>query len=95
MEIIFQGKHTVEEAAETLLSVLRLFRDRYSITQFREMHLKITLVNAKGEDVELIDNDSDEVYRTFQIYRQGHELSTGRPVAPAIQLVVDNTQSKS
>ena len=91
MEIIFQGRHDSDEAAESLVSVLRLFKERYHIGQFREIHLTVTLVDEQGEDVELIDSETDEAYRIFEVYRQGHELTkgSGRPV---LKLVVDNTR---
>ena len=91
MEIIFQGRHDGDEATESLLSVLRLFKERYHINQFREMHLSVTLVDEQGEDVELVDSETAQVYRIFEVYRQGHELArvTGRPV---LKLVIDNTR---
>lgn len=96
MDIIFQGNHTVEEAAENLLSVLRLFNDRYSIAQFREMHLIVTLVDKQGDDVELIDSETHQVYRNFEVYRRAEALkTTDKHGAPLLQLVVDNTQFKN
>ncbi|MCE3045840.1 MULTISPECIES: hypothetical protein [Legionella] len=94
MDIIFQGKHNSEEAAESLLSVLKLFKERYHIEQFREMHLTVTLVDDAGEDVELVDTDTMQTYRIFEVYRRGHELSTGRRTHPMLQLVVDNTKKQ-
>lgn len=91
MDIIFQGKHNSEEAAESLLSVLRLFKERYHISQFREMHLTVTLVDDQGDDVELVDSETAQAYRTFEVYRKGHELA-GRRGQPMLQLVVDNTR---
>ncbi|KTC96304.1 hypothetical protein [Legionella feeleii] len=91
MDIIFQGKHNSEEAAESLLSVLRLFKERYHISQFREMHLTVTLVDDQGDDVELVDSETAQAYRIFEVYRKGHEL-TGRQGQPMLQLVVDNTR---
>lgn len=92
MDILFQGTHNTDEAAESLLGVLRLFKERYNIGQFREIHLTVTLMDDQGEDVELIDSESSEVYRVFEVYRHGHELSTGRKIRPVLQLVVDNTR---
>jgi hypothetical protein len=91
MEIIFQGKHNSEEAAESLLSVLRLFKDRYKIVHFREMHLSVTLVDEQDNDVELIDSQTDQAYRRFEVYRNGYELD-GRKGEPLLKLVVDNTR---
>jgi hypothetical protein len=91
MEIVFQGRHDSDEAAESLVSVLRLFKERYHIGQFREMHLSVTLVDDQGEDVELIDSETAEAYRIFEVYRQGQELTkaAGRPL---LKLVIDNTR---
>ena len=90
MEIIFEGRHDSDEAAESLVSVLKLFKDRYHIGQCREMHLSVTLVDEQGEDVELIDSDTAEAYRTFEVYRPGHGQPrvSGRPM---LKLVIDNT----
>lgn len=94
MDIIFQGKHNSEEAAESLLSVLRLFKERYRIGQFREMHLTVTLVDDHGEDVELVDSETMQTYRVFEVYRQGNELAAARKGQPSLQLIVDNTKKK-
>jgi hypothetical protein len=91
MDILFRGSHDSEAAAESLLSVLRLFKDRYQISQFREMHLSVTLVNDKGEDVELIDSETSQVYRRFEVYRNNSELQ-GKRGQPILQLIVDNTR---
>ena len=91
MEIIFQGRHDSDEAAESLLSVLQLFKERYHIGQFREMHLSVTLVDEQGEDVELVDSETAEAYRVFEVYRQGHELTKGKK-RPTLKLVIDNTR---
>lgn len=90
MDIILQGKHSTEEMAESLLSVLQLFKQRYQISDFREIHLEMTLVDANGEDVELVDNQTDEVFRVFEVYRSGSELRSKQRRQPALRLVVDN-----
>jgi len=90
MEIIFQGRHDSEEAVESLVSVIRLFKDRYHIGQFREMHLSVTLVDGEGEDVELIDSETAEAYRTFEVVSRGQRLTRGRG-RPSLKLVIDNT----
>ena len=94
MEIIFQGGHDTDEATESLLSVIRLFQERYHIAQFREMHLSVTLVDEQGEDVELIDSETEEVYRIFEVYREGRDgHKRVRPSSrPALKLVIDNTR---
>lgn len=91
MDIIFQGKLDTDEAAENLTSVIRLFKERYHINQFREMHLTMTLVDEKGDDVELVDSETAEAFRTFEVYREGAELTRRRGLA-VLKLVVDNTR---
>lgn len=91
MDIIFQGKHNNEEAAESILSVLRLFKERYQIENFREMYLTLTLVDAQGNDVELVDSETSQVYRTFEVYRKGEELLR-KGNKPRLRLVIDNTR---
>lgn len=90
MEIIFQGKHDSDKAVESLINVIRMFQERYHIHQFREMHLSVTLVDDSGDDVELVDSETEQAYRTFEVYEDGNEL-TRRPGLPVLKLVVDNT----
>ena len=91
MEINFHGKHSSEEAIDSLLSIIRLFHERYQIDQFREMHLSITLVDETGSDVELVDNTTNHAYRVFDVYRHDYELSQ-KIKKPVLKLVVDNTE---
>ena len=91
MDIILQGEHSGDEAAESLERVLQLFKERYHIAGFREIHLTVTLIDEQGDDVELVDSESNQAYRTFEVYREGQELN-GRKPAPVLQLVVDNTK---
>lgn len=94
MDIIFEGGHNSAEAAEQLMSVIRLFKERYKVGHFREMHLSVTLVDDEGEDVELVDSESGEIYRTFEVYRNGDELRASRKRQShyPLKLVVDNTR---
>lgn len=94
MDIIFQGKHNGDEAVESLASVLRLFKERYHIEQFREIHLSVTLVDEYGDDVELVDSETDQVYRTFEVYRDDRQLSV-RQNRSLLKLVVDNAPNKN
>ncbi|MFY7697261.1 MAG: hypothetical protein ACOVQX_00260 [Legionella sp.] len=89
MDIIFQGKHNSDEAVASLLNVIHLFKERYQISQFREMHLMVTLVDDQGEDVELVDSETDQSYRIFEVYREGQQFYRRRNL-PALKLVVDN-----
>ncbi|WP_133129999.1 hypothetical protein [Legionella yabuuchiae] len=91
MDIIFQGNHSSDEATESLINVIRMFKERYQIQQFREMHLTVTLVDDSGEDVELVDSETAEPYRTFEVYREGCELTRRRGI-PMLKLVIDNTR---
>ncbi|MDF1758399.1 MAG: hypothetical protein P1U74_08900 [Legionellaceae bacterium] len=88
MEIIFHGRHDSSEATESLLGIIEMLNKRYKIGSFREMHLSVTLVDESGVDVELIDSETEEAYRIFDVYRQSKEVprQVGRP---ALKLVVD------
>lgn len=90
MDIILQGQHNAEETVNSLERVLQLFKERYQVDGFREIHLTVTLVDAQGDEVELIDSESNQAYRVFEVYRKGYELA-GRKGIPMLQLVVDNT----
>lgn len=91
MDIILQGDHSGEEAAQSLARILTLFKERYQIAGFREVHLMVTLVDEQGDDVELIDSETNQAYRIFEVYREGYELE-GKKGMPTLQLVVDNTR---
>lgn len=90
MEIIFQGRHTDKEAADTILGVIRLFKERYQISEFREIHLSVTLID-KGEDVELVDSETGEAFRVIEVWREGNRLSQYAGY-PSLKLVIDNTK---
>lgn len=92
MEIIFDGRHDGDEASESLTHILKLFKERYQIGQFREMHLSLTLVDDKGEDVELIDSQTNQPFRVFEVYRTQKAYAFSKGVRhPSLKLVVDNT----
>ena len=91
MDIILHGQHKGSEAAESLEQVFQLFRERYHINDFQEIHLSVTLIDNQGDVVELVDSESNQVYRVFEVYREGYELA-GRQGLPMLQLVVDNTK---
>lgn len=90
MEIILKGEHKGDEAAASIKKVLTLFSERYQVYSFTEIHFSVTLMDEEGEVVELIDSESNQVYRVFEVFRDGHELN-GRKGVPLLQLVVDNT----
>jgi hypothetical protein len=89
MDIIFQGRHNGDEASLSLQGVIQLLKERYHIEFFREMHLSLTLVDAVGEDVELVDSETSTPYRMIEVCRDYHEVSR-RVGRPALKLVVDN-----
>ena len=91
MDIIFQGRHSSGQAGESLLGVIRLLTEHYHIGTFREMHLSVTLVDAVGEDVELVDTETNQPYRVLEICRDHLEASR-RMGRPGLKLVVDNTR---
>lgn len=92
MDIILQGEHSSDEAAQSLERVLQLFKERYHIAAFREIHLSVTLIDEQGDDVELVDSESNQAYRVFEVYRQGYELTGKKANTPVLHLVVDNTK---
>ena len=92
MDIIFQGTHSAVETSTTLSQVIQLLNTKYNITDFREIHLSVTLVNNQGEDVELIDNNTNKVYRYFEIRESNPDLKIKKSNNPGkIKLIIDNT----
>jgi hypothetical protein len=102
MQIIFQGQQSGQEAVESFLSVISLFCERYGIKSFQDMKLKFEPVDAQGDEVELIDPMTSEVFSIFEVTcsknhtrviemksTQGSKITKGH-----LQLVVDNTNKK-
>lgn len=92
MEIILQGQLNSEDTAKSLTSVLRLFNERYHISSFREVHLHLTLVDEQGDDVDLVNNETNEVYRIFEVRQQDNSLTTKHRHESGLHLVIDNTK---
>jgi hypothetical protein len=88
MEIIFHGRHDSEQATESLLSIIKLLYERYQVGHFREMHLSMTLVDEQGEDVELVDSETDKALRVFEVYRE-RQARIKRRSRPKLKLVVN------
>lgn len=93
MQIMFHGNQSAEEAAESILSILKLFKERYGIQNYREMHLNLTLMDTDGEDVELIDASTSEVLGVFEVYKSGEYRNAQNDDQPNLRLVVDNTKA--
>ncbi|OGV28005.1 MAG: hypothetical protein A3F18_04955 [Legionellales bacterium RIFCSPHIGHO2_12_FULL_37_14] len=96
MDIIFKGRHTGDELVQGVQGIVHLFKERYKVPEFREIHLVVTLVDGLGQDVELVDNQSTNVYRTFEVYRKETELrgQDSPATKPNLRLVVDNTRKR-
>lgn len=92
MQIMFHGNQSAEEAAESLLSILKLFKERYGIGHYREMHLNLTLLDTEGHDVELVDASTSEVLGLFEVYKSGEIQQAHNDERPMLRLVVDNTK---
>lgn len=94
MEIIFQGQQDSDDAIKSLKGIIQLFKERYQIHQFREIHLSVTLVDDTGNDVELVDSETNQAFRVFEVYQQlpVAKKSSGRP---SLKLVINNADEKS
>jgi len=93
MEIIFKGKQNSEDAAESVASILRLFKERYQIEAFREMHISVTLVDQYGDDVDLVDSETQTPYRIFEVCRNYQDLVLNKK-RTALKLIVDNSKNE-
>lgn len=93
MQIMFHGNQSAEEAAESILSILKLFKERYGIGNYREMNLNLTLLDTEGQDVELVDATTSEVLGVFEVYKSGeYQEAKNDDAQPNLRLVVDNTK---
>jgi len=92
MQVIFQGEQSSEETTQSVNNIIKLFQERYGITQFRELKISMVLMDEQGDDIELVDSRTSEVFRIFEVYKSGEGI---KPVSsiktPPLQLVVDNT----
>lgn len=90
MDIIFQGLHDSEDALKSLKGIIHLFEERYHIHQFREIHLSVTLVDDAGHDVELVDSETNQAFRVFEVHRQlpVAQKKVGRP---SLKLVINHS----
>lgn len=91
MLVHFHGKQSIEQAAESLMSILKLFQERYGIENYREILLNITFTDEQGHDIELIDAKTAEVLGKFEVYQS----ITKSASSPKIRLVVDNTKAQN
>jgi hypothetical protein len=91
MEIVMQGQHNGMEAIAALHSVMKLLKEYYAVQLFREIHLSLTLVDEVGQEIELVDQDTNQVYGLIEIHR---EPAPYRPSvrSSGLKLVVDNTE---
>jgi len=104
MKITFHGQHNSDEATDSVSGILKLFKERYGIEDYREINLNVTLVNHDGEEVELVDASTSDVLDVFEVYKNAEEVKNNHkkepPPKPAsskdkyahLTLVVDNTR---
>jgi hypothetical protein len=90
MEIIFHGQQDWEKIQESLNGIIKMLHDQYHINQLREIHLTVTLVDDQGFDVELVDSETEQVFRVMEVYRNNQEYLRIKQSTP-LSLVVDNT----
>ena len=52
-----------------------MLHDKYHIHQVREMHLSLSFVDDDGVEIELIDSETQEVYRLMEVFNQQQVLT--------------------
>ena len=93
MHIIFKGKQSTGELADSMLSILKIFNSRYGIRNFNEINLHVTLLDDKNKIVELIDAETSEPIRIFEVSKVAP--SEENDSAPSyLNLIVDNTKEE-
>lgn len=92
MKIIFKGDLANSEAADGFYSIMNLFKDRYGIDFFRGMTVTMTMLDSDGEEVELVDAETCQVFDLFEISKAGHIRQRSSQEKEGIRLVVDNTK---
>lgn len=89
MDIMLKGVHSEKEIVESLAHVFELFKQRYGIETYRELYLTLTLVDNQGDDVELVDTKTNEVFNRFDIV-DSSPSNESHYKKPHLKLVVDN-----
>ncbi len=51
-----------------------MLHDKYHIHQVREMHLSLSFVDDDGVEIELVDSETQEVYRLMEVFNQQQAL---------------------
>ena len=92
MDVIFSGEHDNKEMMQQLASIIAVFQERYNIKHFKEIHLSMTLLDDQHEEVELIDTETLQVYRLFEVHRNQAILKPN-DYTPYLRLVIDNTKN--
>ena len=91
MEIIFHGQQDWEKTQESLMGIIKMLHEQYQIQQLREIHLSLTLVDDQGFDVELVDTETNQVFKILEVFRNNQEYLKVKQIQP-LSLVVDNTK---
>lgn len=94
MEIIFHGQQDWQKIQDSLQGIIKLLHERYHVNQVREIHLSLTLVDDQGFEIELVDSQTQEVYRIMEVFRNNQEYLRIKQSHP-LSLVVDNTKNKN
>ena len=74
MKIKFRGTHNAEEIVESLTAILQLFEEQYGVHDFSEIKMDMVLVNEQGEEVELIDSNTSEVFDILEVHKNAEEV---------------------
>ena len=80
MQVIFQGEQNSDETAESVANIIKLFQERYGIHQFREFKLSMVLMDEQGDDIELVDSRTSEVFRILKCISLAMRLNPFHPI---------------
>ena len=93
MRIAFKGEHTIGEAAESMLSVLKLLRDKYGIANFKDVNLYLNLLDKEKHDVELMDANTCQAISLLEVFKSANDAKMHEK-KNHLNLVIDNTKKK-
>jgi hypothetical protein len=71
MKIKFRGQHNAEEVVESLAAIVRMFEEQYGVLDFDQIKVSMTLINDFGEEVELIDAGTSEIFEVLEVHKAG------------------------
>ena len=74
MKIRFKSAHDAEAIVESLAAILDMLKEQYGVSDYGDIKVNLTLMNHAGEEIELIDEHSGEVFDLLEVHKNLEEV---------------------